>query len=366
MTAKKKKPRLYRVALAILALIFIISAAWAAYYVYDDYRSRSTLSGLAVEMNLARLEMSSADNSAQDLEPFYAEEAAEPGAEHSEQGITSLSGGNVFESNDEDSAQGADRPNTKETAAAAEADGLQGTEWPEKVTNASDSPAPQEQPDSSYTPHSASGTPALPLPSPAPQPDALSLYYASLKSLNPDFGGWIHIDNTIVDYPVMYTPDQLEKYLHRNFEGQYSLAGLPFLDIAYPPDSTGVNQIIYAHNMKSGQMFAVLNEYLKDEFWQEYRTLSFHTPESRRDYEVLALIPLVLGKMDEPRMMIFHPLTTDNEHSVAEINDYLAAYARRFDGQVLQGDDLLTLVTCRRARDSDRLILVARRVNALP
>ena len=192
----------------------------------------------------------------------------------------------------------------------------------------------------------------------------MSSYLSSLAQRNKDLAGWIRIADTIVNYPVMYTPEELEKYLHRNFEGQYSLAGLPFLDTAYPPDSQKVNQIIYAHNMKSGQMFAILNEYMKDDFWAEYRTLSFYTLSTHRDYEVLALIPLVLGPMDDPKMMIFHPLTTDNEQSVAEINSYLMSYARRLDGQVQLGDDLLTLVTCRHARDSDRLILVARKMRA--
>lgn len=60
-------------------------------------------------------------------------------------------------------------------------------------------------------------------------------------------------------------------------------------------------------------------------------------------------------------MLIFNALTTQTQESVDEINQYLAHYSKRLTGEVLVGDDLLTLVTCRKLTDSDRLLLVARR-----
>lgn len=332
--ARKRKSLLYTWLISIASLVFLCASAWAAFYVYDDYRSRTTLDDLSQEMSIVRREKREVP---QELEPANDSPwTVTPGAENST----------------------ADKLATRENNLSRAEDQPQSVGLLGKETEAPATIVPQEQVN-----QLSAQTPAPPAASPSPTapPDELSLYYLSLKERNEDFGGWIHIEHTIVDYPVMYTPDNLEKYLHRNFEGRYSFAGLPFLDIHHSPSSKGVNQIIYAHNMKSGQMFAILNEYLKDDFWQTYRRLSFHTLDSRRDYEVLALIPLVLGKMEDPRMLIFHPLTTENEQAVAEINAYLKAYARRLDGEVEQGDDLLTLVTCRRASDSDRLILVARR-----
>ena len=51
---------------------------------------------------------------------------------------------------------------------------------------------------------------------------------AELYAENPDVIGWITIPGTDVDYPVMYTPDDPEKYIHKNFKGIYSLGGLHF------------------------------------------------------------------------------------------------------------------------------------------
>ena len=333
MANRKPDSWLIKALRVLVILIFICSAAWLAYYMLDDYRSKSSLGKLSSGL-LAAL-----DSKGEQTAPSAA--ANTPSADTAGQdSFISLP------------------PQEDISSSAAKQQG------PGRAPLSSLTPSPQLSEGTTHDLPSAIAAASSAAPAADPLTHPLSSYLSSLAQRNKDLAGWIRIEDTIVNYPVMYTPEELEKYLHRNFEGQYSLAGLPFLDTAYPPDSQKVNQIIYAHNMKSGQMFAILNEYLKDDFWAKYRSLSFYTLSTHRDYEVLALIPLVLGPMDDPKMMIFHPLTTDNEQSVAEINSYLMSYARRLDGKVQLGDDLLTLVTCRHARDSDRLILVARKIRA--
>ena len=53
--------------------------------------------------------------------------------------------------------------------------------------------------------------------------------YEALKAQNPDFFGWISIEGTNIDYPVMFTPDDPEHYLRRAFDGSSSQSGVPFL-----------------------------------------------------------------------------------------------------------------------------------------
>ena len=108
--------------------------------------------------------------------------------------------------------------------------------------------------------------------------------YAALARKNPDMAGWVYIEGTTVDYPVMHTPDDPEKYLHRDFEGRYAFAGLPFLDADCDPDADSVNLILYAHNMRSGQMFAQLTNYLDPAFRQAHPLISFDTLARRRVY----------------------------------------------------------------------------------
>ncbi len=95
--------------------------------------------------------------------------------------------------------------------------------------------------------------------------DAASSPYAALKEQNPDFFGWISIEGTELNYPVMHTPEDEEYYLRRDFNGEDSQSGVPFLS-ASCYEGCG-NYLIYGHNMKSGSMFATLLAYADRDFW---------------------------------------------------------------------------------------------------
>ncbi len=81
----------------------------------------------------------------------------------------------------------------------------------------------------------------------------------ALTEENPDCVGWLSIDGTAVDYPVMHTPDEPQRYLRLDFYGSYSASGVPFLDGRCSLGSS--NRIIYGHNMKNGTMFSSLKGY---------------------------------------------------------------------------------------------------------
>ena len=89
---------------------------------------------------------------------------------------------------------------------------------------------------------------------------------SKLFALNSECIGWISIPGTAVDYPVMHTPDNPQKYLHKNFYSEYSQSGVPFLDGRCDADSD--NLIVYGHNMKNGTMFfAILKTDNADEWY---------------------------------------------------------------------------------------------------
>lgn len=100
-------------------------------------------------------------------------------------------------------------------------------------------------------------------PKPACRRD-LSLLFAQ----NGDCIGWLSIPDTIVDYPVMHTPENPQKYLRRNFYGEYSQSGTPFLDSRCSMDSG--NLIIYGHNMQNDTMFGSLPKYMEEAYRQAH------------------------------------------------------------------------------------------------
>lgn len=111
---------------------------------------------------------------------------------------------------------------------------------------------------------------------------------SALFEQNKDCIGWLCIPDTAIDYPVMHTPDNPQKYLRRSFYGEYSQSGVPFLDDRCSLDST--NLIIYGHNMKNGTMFSDLRKYLDDTFLKEHPTIELHTANGVRHFTVTEIL----------------------------------------------------------------------------
>lgn len=110
--------------------------------------------------------------------------------------------------------------------------------------------------------------------------------YQKLQEEKPDMAGWLYIEDTGIDYPVMHTPKEPEKYLHKNFQGEKSYTGVPFINYRCKEDSD--NLVIYGHNMADGTMFHTLVDYDKKEHWQTHPMIHFDSVEEEREYELLA------------------------------------------------------------------------------
>ena len=112
--------------------------------------------------------------------------------------------------------------------------------------------------------------------------------YEELARCNPDLAGWIRIEGTGIDYPVMQTIDEREYYLHRNFNEEKSFAGVPFVGTG---DLTAENEdvFIYGHNMKNKTMFAGLLNYQELEFWKGHPIIDLDTLWEHRKYKIFAV-----------------------------------------------------------------------------
>lgn len=101
---------------------------------------------------------------------------------------------------------------------------------------------------------------------------------------NNDCIGWIYINGTSVNYPVMHTPNNPQKYLRRNFYGNYSQSGVPFLDARCNLSNT--NLIIYGHNMRNSTMFSDLKNYINPDFRKEHPIIEFETADGIYKFNV--------------------------------------------------------------------------------
>ena len=199
-----------------------------------------------------------------------------------------------------------------------------------------------------------------------PETDELLKYYQHLANINPDFIGWISIADTIVDYPVMFSPGEPQRYLHRNLENHYSATGTPFLDARCNPESSTENKILYAHNMRSGQMFAKLIAYLEPEFLKMHPTIGFDSLTRRGDYTVFAVLQINLANMDAPSMQCYRLYDTALQEDVDALNQYTRDFAVIRLDDVQQYDRIVTLSTCQHLGSIDRLVVMAREEGTPP
>lgn len=178
-----------------------------------------------------------------------------------------------------------------------------------------------------------------------------------LVSRNSDCIGWLSIENTAVDYPVMHTPDWPQKYLRRNFYQQYSDSGVPFLDYRCMLDSD--NLIIYGHNMRNGTMFSALKDYLNDGHPASHPTILLETEDGAHEFKIFAVVSV--DKLDTWYNFI-HAETEDDFNDAIQRIIQNAHYT---DGDIPEyGDRLLTLSTCYGSTRSSRLIIIAREEKA--
>lgn len=184
--------------------------------------------------------------------------------------------------------------------------------------------------------------------------------YTQLYEQNPELFGWLQIKDTKIDYPVMYTPDDPEKYLHTNFKGEYSFGGIPFLDANCTSDSD--NLIIYAHNMLDGSMFRTLLKYQEKTYWQNHPTIIFNTIYEEQEYEVLAAFYDRVYYKSETCFKFYQFINAADE---ADFDNAIMNYREKalYDTGVTAsfGDKLITLVTCAYHVDNGRFVVVARR-----
>ena len=177
---------------------------------------------------------------------------------------------------------------------------------------------------------------------------------------NPDLAGWLTVPGTKIDYPVMYSPDEPERYLHANFEVEYSFAGLPFIDAAC--DTERGNRIIYAHNMLDGSMFRSLLKYQQKDFWQRNPVISFSTLYEEQEYEVVAAFYDKVYKKTDTNFKFYQFYDTSDQEHFDEAMAYYKKKALYDTGVTAQcGDEFITLVTCAYQTENGRFVVVARK-----
>ena len=173
----------------------------------------------------------------------------------------------------------------------------------------------------------------------------------ALQGENPDCAGWLTIPDTSVDYPVMFTPDEPERYLRRDFYGDQASGGTPFLDGRNEAQAKGQNLIVYGHNMLDGSMFKPIVQYLDPNFRQAHQDIYLELGGAQYRYQVLAALET------NTRSPVF--TYTDLSDST-EMEDFRSALLEETGLDAIpQAEGYLTLSTCNNQGGNSRVLVVA-------
>ncbi len=162
--------------------------------------------------------------------------------------------------------------------------------------------------------------------------------FKELSRMNPDVVGWIFIEGTQINYPVVQAKDN-NYYLRHLFDGRYNPSGAIFLDAANSRDFSDPHSIIYGHHMNDKSMFYTLDGYKEQEFYDQYNLALLVTPTHK--YKIRLFSAYIASVDGNSWQLDFEDQSfSDWLEEIDEASDIKSEYAPG------EGDRILTLSTC--------------------
>ncbi len=192
-----------------------------------------------------------------------------------------------------------------------------------------------------YTDLKASETETLPI----------SVNFDELNASYDDVIGWIYSENTPINYPIVQGKDN-DYYLRRMPNGKWDIAGSIFADFRNSPDFCDLNTIIYGHNMKNDSMFASLEEYKSQEYYDAHPIIYLLTPD--KSYKIL----LISGYTASADSNDTYCIPSDKYEQNAIIEKALTKSTFTTDVEINENDRLITLSTCAYDYENARYVVV--------
>ena len=185
-----------------------------------------------------------------------------------------------------------------------------------------------------------------------------------LQKENSDIIGWLEIENSNVNYPVLQGKDN-SYYMTHNYKKEYSKDGSLFLDTDYDWNKPSTNLLIYGHNNRdSKEMFVDLMNYKDENYYKEHKTIRFTTNQEDSEYEIISVfLSRVYYKHEKNVFRYYYFINAADEQ---EFNNYVEnskkASLYNINATATYGDQLLTLSTCEYSQEDGRLAVVAREI----
>lgn len=162
--------------------------------------------------------------------------------------------------------------------------------------------------------------------------------FEKLEKINSDIIGWITIDNTNINYPIVQTNDN-DYYLKRDINKKKNSCGSIFLDCNTNFDFTADNVVIYGHDLKSGGMFADLHKIYHGNLGNDVKVKIYLKDSTQYTYEVIA------AHVENPTLELIRrdlPGNEKNKYIEKAIKNSSVKFNTTYNGE----SNILTLITC--------------------
>lgn len=162
--------------------------------------------------------------------------------------------------------------------------------------------------------------------------------FNELKKINEDVVGWIRIENTDIDYPILQSKDN-EYYLHKDINRKYSTCGWIFMDCKNTNNFIDKNTVLYGHNIKSGIMFYDLQKVLNNKLGNKI-IIEIFTPKEKLEYRVYS------SYLEQPEEYAIKSNLVEESNVQDYIKEMLARSSIPYNIVPDKTDKLITLSTC--------------------
>lgn len=199
------------------------------------------------------------------------------------------------------------------------------------------------------------------------KPKEILAKYKDLYKENNDMYGWIKIEDTIIDYPVMFTPDDPNFYEDKNWNKEvcYKKVGTSIFIDGRTTEETE-NIIVYGHNMKNATMFGSLKKYKEKEYYEAHKFIQFDTIYQEQTYEIISVSKdrVYYDEKEAQNDYLFYMnIELDSEKDFNKYIKHIKSNAYYdIEATAHYGEQIITLCTCDKWTTDGRLLIVAKKI----
>lgn len=169
-------------------------------------------------------------------------------------------------------------------------------------------------------------------------------FLSELMEENPSVIGWLTIDDTNVNYPMVQNKEDNEYFLHRDINGEESVSGAIYLDSNHDLNNRGLHTV-YGHHMRDGSMFKDVSKFIDADYMENHQNITIYTDQRQINLEPV---------------YCYAALADGAFRNVVESPEDLQAFLNEKTGEDIAGDNVFVFVTCEYSHENGRIYLICR------